>query len=311
MKKASLTILVCIAFAATSFAKVYEDSTELMIKQIYAYQDSVTKAMKYEKGSILLPANIVKLNVPESFKYLGVEQSKYIIEKVWGNPPMDNLQGMLFPENGDPFSDSSYAYIVTYSPVGYIKDNDAKDIDYDDLLKGMKKDDAEENKKRKEMGLYTLYTVGWAAKPYYDQKQKVLHWALDLRSDGTEEHTLNYKVISLGRKGMLTMNAIGSIKQLDMVRADVDQVLSMAEYTQGNKYSDFDSNIDEVAAWTVGGLVAGKVLLKVGFFAKFWKLILLGGGAIVAAISRLFKKKKQEENMVYEPVQTPPSEPQA
>jgi len=311
MKKASLTIFVCIAFAATSFAKYYEDSTELMLKQIYAFQDSVTKAMKYEKGNILLPANIVKLNIPESFKYLGVEQSKYIIEKVWGNPPMENLQGMLFPANGDPFSDSSYAYIVTYSPVGYIKDNDAKDIDYDDLLKDMKKDDIEENKKRKEMGLSTLYTEGWAAKPFYDEKKKVLHWALDLRSDDAEEHTLNYKVISLGRKGMLTMNAIGSVKQLDMVRADVDQVLNMAEYTQGNKYSDFDSNIDEVAAWTVGGLVAGKVLLKVGFFAKFWKLILLGGGAVVAGIARLFKKKKQDESMAYEPVQTSPSEPQA
>ncbi len=311
MKKASLTILVCIAFAATSFAKVYEDSTELILKQIQAFQDSVTNAMKYEKGTILLPANVVKLNVPEGFKYLGVEQSKYIIEKVWGNPPQENLQGMLFPANGDPFSDSSYAYIVAYSPVGYVKDNDAKDIDYDDLMKDIKKDDIDENKKRKEMSLPTLYTEGWAAKPFYDEKKKVLHWALDLRSEGDEEHTLNYKVISLGRKGMLTMNAIAGVSQLDMVRADVDQVINMAEYTEGNKYSDFDSNIDEVAAWTVGGLVAGKILLKIGFFAKFWKLILLGGGAIVAGIARLFKKKKQDDNMAYEPVQTPPSEPQA
>ena len=140
MKKASLTILVCIAFAATSFANVYEDSTELMLKQIYAFQDSVSKAMKYEKGTILLPANVVKLNIPEGFKYLGVEQSKYIIEKVWGNPPQDNLQGMLFPENGGPVTDSSYGYIVTYSPSGYVKDHDAKDIDYDDLMKDMKKE---------------------------------------------------------------------------------------------------------------------------------------------------------------------------
>jgi len=311
MKKASLTILVCIAFAATSFAKVYEDSTELLLKQMYAFQDSVSTAMKYEKGTILLPANVVKLNIPEGFKYLGVEQSKYIIEKVWGNPPMDNLQGMLFPEKGGPVTDSSYGYIVTYTPSGYVKDNDAKDIDYDDLMKDMKKDDIEENKERKEMGLATLYTVGWAAKPFYDEKKKVLHWALDLRSDGVDEHTLNYKIISLGRKGMLTMNAIGSVNQLDMIKADVDQVLNMAEYTEGNKYSDFDSNIDEVAAWTVGGLVAGKILLKVGFFAKFWKLILLGGGALIAAITRLFKRKKQDESMAYEPVQTPPSEPQA
>jgi uncharacterized membrane-anchored protein len=311
MKKASLAILFCITLTATSFAKVYEDSTEIMLKQIHAFQDSVAKGLKYQRGTILLPANVVRLNIPEGFKYLGVEQSKFIVEEMWGNPPQENLQGMLFPENGDPFSDSSYAYIVTYSPVGYVKDGDAKDIDYDDLMKDIKKEDIQENEKRKEMGLQTLYTVGWAAKPFYDEKKKVLHWALDLRSDGAEEHTLNYKVISLGRKGMLTMNAIGNVKQLGMIKADVDQVLNMAEYTEGNKYSDFDSNVDEVAAWTVGGLVAGKVLLKVGFFAKFWKLILLGGGALIAAITRFFKKKRQNESMAYEPVHTPPSEPQA
>lgn len=308
MKKATLTILTCIAFAATSLANVYGDSTELKLKEFYAFQDSVTKAMKYQKGIIVLPANIVKLNVPEGFKYLGVEQSKYVVEELWGNPPQENLQGMLFPENSDPFSDSSYAYIVTYSPIGYVKDNDAKDINYDDLLKEMKSDDIAENKTRKEMGLATLYTVGWAAKPFYDENKKVLHWALDLSSDEAEEHTLNYKVISLGRKGMLTMNAIGSINQLDMIRADVDKVLTMAEYTEGNKYSDFDSNVDDVAAWTVGGLVAGKMLMKVGFFAKFWKLILLGGVAVIGVITRFFKKKKENEGMAYQPVQTPPSE---
>ena len=308
MKKATLTILTCIAFATASFANAYGDSTDLKLKQIHAFQDSVTKAMKYQKGTIVLPANIVKLNVPEGFKYLDVEQSKYVVEELWGNPPQENLQGMLFPENSDPFSDSSYAYIVTYSPIGYVKDNDAKDIDYDDLMKQMKKDDIEENKTRQEMCLASLYTVGWAAKPFYDEKKKVLHWALDLRSDGEEEHTLNYKVISLGRKGMLTMNAIGSVNQLGMIRADVAKVLNMAEFTEGNKYSDFDSNIDEVAAWTVGGLVAGKMLLKAGFFAKFWKLILLGGVAVIGAIARFVKKKKQNEGMAYEPVQTPPSE---
>jgi uncharacterized membrane-anchored protein len=45
--------------------------------------------------------------------------------------------------------------------------------------------------------------------------------------------------------------------------------------------------VDEVAAWTVGGLVAGKVMAKAGFFVvllKFWKVIALavaGAGSFV------------------------------
>jgi uncharacterized membrane-anchored protein len=51
-----------------------------------------------------------------------------------------------------------------------------------------------------------------------------------------------------------------------------------------------------VAAWTVGGLVAGKVLAKVGFFAgllKFWKVIAIGLAAAGTAIWRFFNRNKE------------------
>lgn len=315
MKKSILLAIWMLAMCTMLHAKNQEDSTKLVMDQLKQYMklmDSVNKAMDYKTGTIPLPAGIVKLNVPKGFKYLGLEQSTYIVQELWGNPPQEGLQGMIFPENSDPFDDSSYAYIVTYSPVGYVKDEDAKDINYDELMADMKKDDIEENKRRVAMGSSSLYTHGWAAKPFYDEQKKVLHWALDLRSDDTEEHTLNYKIISLGRKGMLTLNAIAGVKQLSMVKADVDKVINMAEYTAGNKYSDFDSKVDDVAAWTVGGLVAGKILAKtaagVGIL-KFLKFIIIG---IVAAGGAIWKwvtgRKKKEEEFVYEPVSAPTQE---
>jgi uncharacterized membrane-anchored protein len=64
-------------------------------------------------------------------------------------------------------------------------------------------------------------------------------------------------------------------------------VINSIEFTEGNRYGDFKTDIDQVAAWTIGGLVAGKILAKVGLFAmvlKFWKLIAIvfvaGGSAI-------------------------------
>ena len=92
------------------------------------------------------------------------------------------------------------------------------------------------------------------------------------------------------------MNAVATMDELDSVKKDITKVLAMPTFTEGNAYKDFDSKIDNVAAWTIGGLVAGKVLLKVGFWAvlgKFfiagWKFILIGLAAAGAAIKKLFK----------------------
>jgi uncharacterized membrane-anchored protein len=85
----------------------------------------------------------------------------------------------------------------------------------------------------------------------------------------------------------------------------------MVNFTEGNRYSDFDSSTDNVAAWTIGGLVAGKVLAKAGLFAvilKFLKFIIAGvvlaGGAIWRFISGRSKKKEEEMQYQPEPVQT-------
>ena len=66
------------------------------------------------------------------------------------------------------------------------------------------------------------------------------------------------------------------------------------------KYEDFDPKMDNVAAYTVGGLVAGKVLAKAGFFvflAKFWKLIAVALAASGGYILNFFKSKKKNQEI--------------
>ena len=100
--------------------------------------------------------------------------------------------------------------------------------------------------------------------------------------------------------------------QLDSVNAHINDVLAMVNFTEGNRYSDFDSSTDNVAAWTIGGLVAGKVLAKVGFFAvilKFLKFIIAGvvlaGGAIWRFVTGRRKKKEEEAQYQYQPEVVP------
>jgi uncharacterized membrane-anchored protein len=92
----------------------------------------------------------------------------------------------------------------------------------------------------------------------------------------------------------------------------------MVSFNKGNTYSDFDSKTDDIAAWTIGGLVAGKILAKVGFFALILKNIKLIGLAILALGGGIWRfirgRRKKEEEFVYEsqpaPANTGESNPQ-
>jgi len=95
------------------------------------------------------------------------------------------------------------------------------------------------------------------------------------------------------------LNFIASIEQLPEIEQNLPSVLALAEFDQGSTYADFDPDVDQVAAYGIGALVAGKVLAKTGFFAialvflkKFGVFILLGLGAIVKA---LFSRRKNAQ----------------
>ena len=306
-------ILLCIAALALIFPALAKDkdSAEVALEKYLTFRDSVTTALHFQTGQVKLANGVAELNVPRGFKYLNEEQSKYVVEKLWGNLPQKNITGMLFPADKGPFDDSSYAFIISYEDVGFVKDDDAGKINYDELLTDMKKDEQEENKQRIAQGSSALYTVGWAQKPYYDKTNKVLHWAFNLKEDGATENTLNYKVILLGRKGILTMNAVAGLSQLDSVKAHIDEVLAIPKFADGNAYKDFNPNVDRIAAWTIGGLVAGKILAHVGIFAiiaKFlaasWKFILLGLAAVGGSIKKFFGRRKRNDDTEELPEET-------
>lgn len=290
MKKLTyLAFLLCFSHA---FAQTDSTATEMEWDEA-TYQkllDSINNSYTFQTGRIQLGNDLATLNVPEGFKYLDSDQSEQLMSELWGNPPEESL-GMLFPKDipvlGDDFT---YAIEITYSEDGYIDDDDAEDIDYDDLLEEMQEGAIEENKERVKLGYPTADIIGWAAEPFYDHDAKKLHWAKEIKFDGAEMNTLNYNIRILGRKGYLNLNAISEMDMLPLVRDNIDNVISSAEFNEGNRYSDFNPEFDEVAAYGIGGLIAGKILTKVGFFAallKFWKVIALG----IAAAFGTFRKK--------------------
>ena len=235
------------------------------------------------------------LHVPEGYKFLDAEQSAYVLTDLWGNPPSPVL-GMLFLEEAGPLSDSlTYAVEISYSEEGFIDDEDAQDLDYDDLLEEMQDDAEEGNVARAEAGYEAVHLVGWAAAPFYDADNKKLHWAKELQFEGEPVSTLNYNIRVLGRRGYLNLNAIGGMEVLPQFQQDVDKVLASVSFNDGHRYSDFNPDVDRIAAYGIGGLIAGKLLTKVGFLAvlaKFWKVIALAvAGAFGAFRKKIFPSK--------------------
>jgi uncharacterized membrane-anchored protein len=276
-----------------------QDSTSLKI-------DSLEKSFTYQHGTINIGNGIGTILVPKGFKYLDSLQAVKVLVDLWNNPKYANMSlGFLLPEKQGVLDQRGYVFNIQYDPIGYVKDDDASEIDYAELLTDLQKETTEENKDREAQGYPPTALVGWASKPFYDANRKILHWAKEIRFGTDSINTLNYNVRVLGRKGVLILNAIATMEELALVKADVPQVLNIVNFTEGNKYANFNADVDDVAAWTIGGLVAGKVLAKVGFFAlalKFWKFIAIGFVAASTYIRKLFVRRREEKEYSKETV---------
>lgn len=274
-----------------------------------ASEDSMTveefiAGLDFQSGGIDVADGVATLEVPETFRYLGADDAQSVLEDFWGNPPDDTVLGMLFPSDIPLNAAESWGVILTYEEDGYVDDADAADIDYDDLLAEMQDDSAAANEARREQGYPEVELVGWAAKPYYDAAAKKLYWAKDLRFSGSEENTLNYNIRVLGRRGVLVLNAVAGMQQLQPVQQRMEDVLAFVNFNEGHRYSEFDPEIDEVAAYGIGALVAGKLAAKAGllkivgvFLAKFWKLIAIAAVALFGLLRKMLTGRLGEEEV--------------
>ncbi len=278
-----------------------EDESKLSEEQ-KSIRNAIAKAafessFEYETGDIAIGDGLATLHLGDEFRYLNEADAEKLLVEGWGNPPGSQTLGMIVPNGSSPLhATKGWAVVVSYNEDGHVDDDDAEDIDYDELLEQMKEDTAEDSKQRVAQGYEGIELVGWAAPPRYDAATHRLYWAKELAFGTAPDHTLNYAIRVLGRKGVLELNAVAGMNQLEMVREEMERVLPRAEFDSGSKYTDFDPDIDEVAAYGIGGLIAGKMLAKAGLFAGLLKvlvaakkLVLLGVIGVGAFLAKLFK----------------------
>ena len=296
-----IVIHVMLLFAAVSLfgknATEADESTDstMTVEQLLAKLDT----FKYQSSGQVQIGEVATLTIPAGFKFLDGRQAASVLHDVWKNPYSPSL-GMLLPEDKSPFLRDCWAVEITYEEDGHVKDDDAKDIKYDDLLKEMQKSILESNAERIKEGGRAMELTGWAEPPSYDGKAHKLYWAKKLKELGDSVEFLNYNIRILGRKGVLVLNAIGGLDQLAEIKQQTQPILAATNFTSGNTYGEYNSSVDKVAAYGIVGLIAGGVLAKTGLFAKlglillkFIKPIFVGVAALGASVVRFFKGRKE------------------
>ena len=269
-----------------------------------AARDSIVA--KVDKVKIVGPADIAlkdqaRLALPASRLWVPQPVAGEILQAM-GNRPGTRLLGLIYPMTDG----EDWVVVAEYDPAGYVKDDDARDWNADDLLANLREGTAEANKERKQRGFPEIEVTGWAEKPAYDAATHRLVWAALAAEAGapSKSVTVNYNTYALGREGFVSLNLLTDSDRLATDKAHARDLLGRLEFVNGKRYADFDSKTDHVAEYGLAALVAGVAAKKLGLLAlvgvalaKFWKLGLLalvGGGALWPRLKARFARKKNE-----------------
>jgi uncharacterized membrane-anchored protein len=253
-----------------------------------------------KKGNVELPGGIATIRVPENLRFMGEEGSRRLLTEIWGNPPesAEDVLGMIVPSDFDPRAKESWGVVITFEEDGYVNDDDAGSIDFTKLLAEMREGVTAANEERKEAGFPTVTLVGWAEPPHYDSATHKLYWAKELVFSDSDDHTLNYSIRILGRRGVLVLNAVGGMDQLSLIHEQTPSILTAVDFNEGHRYSDYLPG-EKTATYGLTGLIVGAAAAKAGFFKVLWlgilafkKFVILGIVAVAGVVKKLWDRRR-------------------
>ncbi len=274
-----------------------------------AYRAAQQAMVRGAADVVLLDQATLKL--PSGYLFIPKEQAARLLAAM-GNRPGNDVLGMVLQERDD-----SHGFIVVrFIKSGYIKDDDAKKWNADELLSGIKEGTEEDNAERRKRGMREIEVVGWVQAPAYDPAAPRLVWSLSSKDKGASdsaERGVNYNTYALGREGYFSMNLVTGLNSIEAEKPSAHAMLAALEYKDGKRYTDFNAGTDHVAEYGLAALIGGIAAKKLGlfavfaaFFVKFAKVILIGGIAVLGALVKIFRGKKGDATS---PV--PPAPPQS
>src|SRR5829696_2255602 len=225
-------------FATVTVASAADDQAPTK-EQIAAFQrmSKLAASLKYQSGEIPLTAAKARISLKDGFQYLDPASSKTLLVDIWHNPPQvaSEIVGMIVPKDFNPIGDVSWAVTIESTNDGYVKDGEFDSMDFNAALKEMQEASKAATEERIKQGYGKMELAGWATAPHYDKGQHKLYWAKKFDIDGPVQ-ALNYDIRVLGRAGHLELSLISSMDQLKEIESHVPTILSMVDFTDGNRY---------------------------------------------------------------------------
>ena len=252
-----------------------------------------------QPGPLDIPlANQAVLHLPKGLAYVPNPAAARFMNAM-GNRVSDDFLGLVMPQG----KDVAWVTTLSFEKSGYIKDDDAKSWDIQDLLASIKEGAEETNKVRVSRGIPALDIVGWAEPPNYDAANHRLVWALTVGDRGAspdEPQSVNYNTYALGREGFFSLNLVTASNELEQRKPIAESLLASLDFDQGKRYEDFNAATDQAAAFGLAALVGGALVAKKFglfalaslFIAKFGKIIAIAGAALFGIFGRRLGGKK-------------------
>lgn len=261
-----------------------------------SFAEAVERAgVKLVKGPAMVPlGKVAELKLPEGFHFVGADGLDKFYE-LTRNSKGGNEVGVVI-------SPKEWMLFLSYSDIGYVKDNDRDQLEAAKLLKSLQESQDADNEERQKRGWDRMKVVDWATAPHYDAKTNNLKWAINLASsrDSFKEVWINESVRILGRGGVMNATLVTEPAAFKEAETEADALLAgNFSYRAGEKYAEFKAG-DKVAEYGLAALVlggAGAVAVKTGlfaaiasFFGKMWKALVLVVIAGASALGKLWGK---------------------
>lgn len=226
--------------------------------------------------------------IEKGFRFLGGKDAVRRLEMAGNRVRSGEILGLMESK------EEKWWVVFQFDDIGYVKDDEKKDLDANAILDSYRNGVAQDNEQRE--GPPTK-VIGWHIAPKYDETTHNLEWAITFETGG--EQYINHNVRILGRKGVMKVVLVEGMDKLDSTLPKFRTALSTFKFQQGESYGEYRPG-DKVAKYGLTALVAGGAALgaaKLGLFAKlglvfkkFFKFIILALVAIGASIKKLFSR---------------------
>jgi uncharacterized membrane-anchored protein len=241
-----------------------------------------------------------KLHLDAAHQYVPQKEAAALM-RMWGNSTGEGFYGLVF----DKAPDAPWTISIDHVAEGFVKDDDAKTWNADELLQSLKDGTAAQNEDRAKLGIPPLEIVGWVQKPNYDASKHQLAWSvkgINPTAPVNEPSTINFNTYALGRDGYFQINLMTTDRTINKDKSAALKVVSAVDYNDGKKYADFNAATDHIAEYGLAALVAGVAAKKLGllavvglFLAKFAKLIFAAVAVGAGSAFKIFRKKQNPD----------------